>query len=75
MLNDDEEAAPVVQVEGPRRRLWIFVLLCCYTFTAVALDQAARLSESQQIATVAVMIYVVFSPVLWVVLYWQVGDW
>jgi hypothetical protein len=71
----DAEPATSDETEGPRRRLWIFVILCCYTFTSVALDRAVELSHYQSRATVACMIYVAFSPVLWIALYRKIRDW
>jgi hypothetical protein len=69
------EAKPVDATEGPRRRLWICLIMCAYALTAIMIGLSAKLTGPTPIASVATVIYIVFSPVVWVSLYWKIGDW
>jgi hypothetical protein len=63
------------ETEGPRRRLWMFVMLCAYALSSAAIDVLAKTTGPTTIASVATIIYIVFSPVLWIALYRVIRDW
>jgi hypothetical protein len=70
-----QSVAQQSETEGPRRRLWISLLLCAYALVGVALDQLAKATNPDTIAVVTLFIYLVFSPVVWIAIYLHIADW